>query len=206
MKTHWLCHKGTPDLILAFAGWGLGTGVFAPLASETDVLCVSDYRALDLPPDLVRRYARVHLLAYSFGVASALHWLARTGVTPARMVAVNGTITPASTKRGIDPAMIEATAAGLTPATLAAFARRSGHSAPPAAPDIPALQDELRRIAARGSAPERPFDRIWISARDRIIPPSAQETAWEAQSAKITRIDTPHQPFRAGQRWEDWFA
>lgn len=206
MRKLWLDRQGGANLTLVFGGWGLGPAPFAALAGAGDVLFVDDYRDLSDPLPEIGAYERVRLLAYSFGVASAAHWLAGAGVTPEQSVAVNGTLFPADERRGIAPDIVAATADGLTPASFARFCRRAGLSGPPPELDISAAQAELRTIADRGPAPDTRFDRIWISARDRIIPAAAQETAWAGQSGVVRRLDAPHVPFGDGQSWKGWFA
>ncbi|MEX0365061.1 MAG: pimeloyl-ACP methyl esterase BioG family protein [Ruegeria sp.] len=206
MRTQWLAQDGSAELTLVFGGWGLGPVPFEGLTGAPDVLFVDDYRQIDTDLPETAQYDRVRLLAYSFGVASALHWLAGSGLQAEQRVAVNGTPYPADRTRGIAPEMVAATADGLSPTSFAAFCRRAGHPGTPPDIDIPAAQAELRAIAARGPAPEIPFGRIWISDRDRIIPRAAQDTAWAGQSEAIRHIPTPHQPFRLGQSWEEWFA
>ncbi|RNF36016.1 pimeloyl-ACP methyl esterase BioG family protein [Paracoccus methylarcula] len=206
MKRHWLQRNGARHLLIVFGGWGLGPGIFAGMQSRADLLVVEDYRQLDLDPMIAASYEQSSLLGYSFGVASMLHWLHGTGWHPARLVAVNGTAHPASRDMGIAPEIIEATARSLSPASFAGFARRCGHSASLPAIDPDARQQELRAIIQRGSAPERSFDRIWIAERDRIIPPRAQIAAWSAQADAVRFLSAAHQPFAAGQRWEDWLT
>lgn len=124
MRKLWLDRQGGANLTLVFGGWGLGPAPFAALAGAGDVLFVDDYRDLSDPLPEIGAYERVRLLAYSFGVASAAHWLAGAGVTPEQSVAVNGTLFPADERRGIAPDIVAATADGLTPASFARFCRR----------------------------------------------------------------------------------
>ena len=205
MRRHWLARQGGADLTLVFGGWALGPAPFAELSGGGDVLVVDDFRDLadDLPE--IAEYDQARMLAYSFGVASAAHWLAGKTLRPSHRVAVNGTLFPADAERGIAPDMVAATADGLTKASFARFCRRAGLNGPPPDLDIPTAQAELRSIAARGPALEMEFDRIWISTRDRIIPTGAQQAAWASVPHAVRSIDGPHVPFSAGQSWEAWF-
>lgn len=206
MRRHWLARQGGSELTLVFGGWALGPSPFVVLADGVDVLVVDDYR--DLSDDLPETadYDSVRMLAYSFGVASAAHWLGGRSLRPTRCVAVNGTLFPADAERGIAPEMVAATADGLTEASFARFCRRAGLAGDVPTLDIPAAQAELRNIAARGPAPGFEFDRVWIASRDRIIPTAAQEAAWAHIPQAIRRMDGPHVPFAKGQSWEAWFA
>ena len=205
MRRHWLARNGGQDLTLVFGGWALGSAPFALLGGAADVLFVDDFR--NLCDDLAEtsEYDQVRLLAYSFGVASAAHWLTSVDLQPTRLVAVNGTLFPVDAERGISHEIVAATADGLTQDRVARFCRRAGMSGSPPMLDIAAAQEELRTITERGSAPDTQFDRVWIADRDRIIPTRAQETAWRNQTSVIRRIQAPHQPFAVGQTWEAWF-
>lgn len=204
MRSQWLQRQNTESLTLVFGGWGLGATPFRPLTGSEDVLFVDDYQTLDLDPKITAPYRKTALLAFSFGVASALHWLATTQWRPDRLIAVNGTAYPADPDKGIAPDVAQATADRLTEARFASFVRRCGGPALDLCPDIPTRRAELHAIIARGPAPERPFDVIWISQNDKIIPPAAQRTAWQSQIGVIRELAAPHQPFAHGQRWEDW--
>lgn len=206
MNQTWLAKSGLAEtggarLLLVFGGWALGAAPFAGLRGQGDVLLLTDFTDLSAPIPALDRYAELDLLAYSFGVVAAGHWLAAQPRRPARLSAVAGTLFPSDAERGIAPDLIRATAEGLSPTSFAAFARRAG--LPDAAPpDLAAAKAELLATIARGPAPDPGFTRIWITGRDRIIPAKAQETAWAGQPSE--RIDTPHCPFRPGQAWEAW--
>ena len=204
MKAHWLHHTGTARLILVFGGWALGPSVFDGLDGAQDVLFVEDYRDLGTSLPQLADYDQVTLLAYSFGVASAAHWLAAHDVSVARKIAVNGTLFPSDETRGIPPAMVEATAQGLSPASFTKFCRRAGAQVPEI--DLIAAKAELLSIAARGAAPETAFDLAWIATRDRIVPPGAQRLAWSGRSDDVREMAASHQPFAAAQSWEQWIA
>lgn len=205
MKQQWLKRSGTDDLLLVFGGWGIGIAPFKGINGPQDVLFIDDYRGLDTI-SAINDYAHVSLLAWSFGVAAATHWITQTGAKPDCLVAVNGTFWPADATRGIAPDVVEATASGLNTANFTKFCRRAGYRG-----DIPwqnhdTARDELGAIVKRGPAPEIAFDRVWISERDRIIPPTAQKTAWSSQNHAIRHINSTHTPFAAGQTWQGWLT
>jgi biotin synthesis protein BioG len=204
MNKQWLSRSGSASLLLVFGGWGLGVAPFADMTGTDDVLFVDDYISLsdDLPE--TTEYDDTTLLAYSFGVVSAAHWLAQTGLKPDRKVAANGTLYPADELKGTHPQTVSNTIDQLTQSSFAKFCKRCGHHGAPPNIDIVAAQSELDAIISRGPAPETTFDRIWISDRDRIIPTQAQLIAWEHQEQVIKRVSGPHQPFKPGQSWQEW--
>ncbi len=206
MKRQWLSRSEQSSLILVFGGWALGAAPFAELMGQDDVLLVDDYRHLDDALPELAQYDRVDLIAFSFGVASAAHWMAMTGFSPARLVAVSGTLSPADAETGIAPQMIRATADGLTADSFSKFCGRAGLQGPAPALNIEAAQAELHCIIDRGPAPERAFDRVWIPEKDRIIPTGAQKAAWARQGKAVRPVSGPHVPFRAGQSWAEWIT
>ncbi|WP_368186301.1 pimeloyl-ACP methyl esterase BioG family protein [Aestuariibius sp. HNIBRBA575] len=206
MKHHWLSRSDSADVLVVFGGWALGEDAFNSLICDGDVLLVEDYTQLDNPLEMLAHYDRVDMLGFSFGVASMVHWLAQSGVQPARLIAVAGTLSPADEQHGIAPDLIRATADQLTEHSFAKFCRRAGLVTRPPVIDIHAAQAELHAVIRRGPAPNLHFDRIWIPQQDRIIPTRAQETAWKPQQHVVQRLQAPHIPFQAGQNWADWIV
>ncbi|MES0825061.1 pimeloyl-ACP methyl esterase BioG family protein [Ruegeria sp. SCP11] len=206
MKQCWLSRLGTKEVLVVFGGWGLGATPFQGLVGDMDVLLVEDYTRLDDPLNDLSQFDRVNLLAFSFGVASAAHWLAQTGVRPDRLIAVSGTLSPADVTRGIAPDMIRATAENLSPASFTKFCRRAGLGGTAPEIDIGSARAELYAVIERGTAPDTKFDRIWIPERDRIIPTQAQHAAWATQQEAVRSISGAHVPFQSGQSWEEWLA
>lgn len=206
MKRQWLSRAENSRLILVFGGWALGAAPFRGLVGAENVLLVDDYTRLDDPLPELTQFDRVDLLAFSFGVASAAHWLAMTGFQPDRLIAVSGTLFPGNAEQGIAPETIRATADHLTKDSFARFCHRAGLRG--AVPDIDtdAVRAELHAVTDRGPAPERGFDRIWIPDRDRIIPTRAQEAAWRSQNAVVRPLSGSHVPFQPGQGWAEWVA
>ncbi|NHF72038.1 pimeloyl-ACP methyl esterase BioG family protein [Paracoccus xiamenensis] len=191
-------------MILVFGGWALGPAPFLRLSGGQDVLFVDDYRQLDDPLTELRAFDHITLVAFSFGVAAAAHWMSMTGTRPARSVAISGTLFPADPERGIAPDIIRATAEGLSAASFAKFCLRAGLGSPAPDLDIESARTELLSVLDRGPAPETAFDRIWIPQKDRIIPTAAQELAWTRQREAVCHIPGPHVPFRVGQSWAEW--
>ncbi|MEC9198182.1 MAG: pimeloyl-ACP methyl esterase BioG family protein [Pseudomonadota bacterium] len=206
MRVQWLQRRGGSALKLVFGGWALGPGPFADLVGEADVLFVDDYRNLETPIAACDDYDELRLFAFSFGVAAAAHWMARTGTQVSRRVALSGTLYPAERARGIAPETVRATAEGLTTQSFAKFCTRAGLRGPAPEIDLTAARDELLAVIARGPAPETRFDRIWIPERDRIIPTAAQECAWQGQTEAVRRVSGPHLPVKAGETWDRWLS
>lgn len=206
MKRQWLSRSDASDLIVIFGGWALGACPFSTLTGGGDVLFVDDFTRLDDPLPELARYGRVDLIAFSFGVAAAAHWMSVTGFVPTRLTAVSGTLSPADAENGIAPDVIRATADKLNENSFARFCRRAGLVGPAPMMDIAAARDELYAVMERGAAPDCRFDRIWIPDQDRIVPTNAQKAAWHGQADAVRHIPGPHVPFRTGQSWADWIV
>ncbi len=202
MQIEWLHRTGAAEVIVVFGGWALGPACFDPLTGAQDILFVSDYRdvATDLPD--LRGYALRRLIAWSFGVAAFGHWQVGRDQAFDSRTAINGSLTPVHAKTGIPPRVFRHTEATLTEASFQDFLSHSFDAPQPWQAFDPAPHHaELRAVQQRGDAPDCAWDRIWISARDRIFPPQNLERAWKGEPEAIRRIDAPHVPFSA---WSDW--
>lgn len=207
MKARWLRNRQAPEVIVIFGGWALGPAVFSHLQTTADVLFVEDWRDLEEDLPQLATITNATLVAYSFGVAAAGHWLAAHPFAFRRKIAVSGTLFPVDAARGIPPAQVHATSKALSPATLARFAARAG-AEPPSEPDIPALQAELHATEMRGPAPAcasaYSFDRIWLGRHDRIFPPANLARAWAGHP--VQWLETGHTPFPLWRDWSDLWA
>ena len=189
------------DLIVVFGGWAVGPQVFDHLTGPQDILFASDYTDLNADlPDL-SGYDRVSLLAWSFGVASYAHWQQGRADPFRRKVAINGSLSPVSRSTGIPPAIFRRTVDTLDAGSFQQFLTRvfgAPHAAHPL--DVAARRAELCAVEARGDAPWMEFDRIWISAADKIFPPTNLARAWQGQPTRT--LDAPHAPFDRFTAWE----
>lgn len=183
-------HKeNNPRLLLVYAGWSTDESAFASLRCEGyDIAVASDYT--ELTPLRINGYGEVVLLAWSLGVHAAE--LTATDLPLTLTIAVCGTPTPADDLAGIPTAIWEATANGLTEASLAKFRRRMGATGlPRGSRTIENLKREL--IEFPTSAVSFRWDRAIIASKDRIFPPANQLRAWQGR-AEITEIDASHTP------------
>ncbi|MGR3759877.1 pimeloyl-ACP methyl esterase BioG family protein [Roseobacteraceae bacterium NS-SX3] len=202
MEFRWLKQGNAAEAIVAFGGWAVGPEVFWHLDGPQDILFASGYTDLNAElPDL-SSYARVSLLAWSFGVASYAHWQQGRPDPFARKAAVNGTLQPVNRSAGIPPAVFRRTVETLSLESYQQFLTRIfGTRQPVAEIDVEARRAELLAVQARGDAPAMSFDCIWIGAQDKIFPPANLARAWRGQPVKT--IDAPHAPFAAFGAWEE---
>ena len=131
MKTAWLRKEGSQELLLLFNGWGMDRRIGDHLLRQSelaglssDILLCYDYRSLELEAGVMMeaaRYARITLVAWSFGVWAARH----TELPPiARAIAINGTLFPVDDRKGIAPEIFEATLATYSEGSRQRFYRR----------------------------------------------------------------------------------
>lgn len=206
METRWLSQRPRPtsgEAIVVFTGWAIAPDVFDHLTGAYDILLVSDYRDLNAElPDL-SAYEQVHLLAWSFGVASYAHWQQGRSDLFTNKVAVNGTLTPVNRATGVPPVAMRKTFETLSPDAYQLFLTRAFNARQPVAHiDVGARRDELRAIQARGDAPNVAFDRVWISSDDKICPAANQLRAWPVDV--IRQIDASHVAFSLFSDWGDF--
>ncbi|SED77305.1 pimeloyl-ACP methyl esterase BioG family protein [Rhodobacter sp. 24-YEA-8] len=195
MRAQWLQRSGSEDLILFYGGWAVGAGAVHHLHGGDDVLVLDDYRDETLPGLLLRPYRRLHVIAWSMGVAVAARHLDH--LAPARATAICGAPDP---RAAIGPQTYDATAASLTAESLQRFARRAGADLPEQT-EPGALAQELQNLALRDAAPAAAFTHIIAGRRDRIFPQRRMAEGWPAR--EITWLDCGHNPFPLWRAWSE---
>lgn len=204
MKQIFIIHKNRPALLLFFAGWGMDEHPFrAYTPREKDFMVCYDYRTLDFDVSLLKEYTAIDVVGWSMGVWAASQILPTLSLPVRQSIAVNGTPFPIDEKRGIPPAIFQATLEGLNPSSLLKFQRRMCMNGShyqrflQMAPQRPVeeLKEELAAIARQYSLlPATTFcwQRAFIGSSDRIFPPAHQQAAWEESSTDIELGNEAH--------------
>jgi biotin synthesis protein BioG len=180
-----------------------------------DVLHLHDYRDPSLAPELFERlkgYRQRLVVAWSLGVWAA----SRAGLTDiARAIAINGTLDPVHTVKGIDPNLFQATLDGYDDDSRARFMRRicggaSGlrefaamapqRSATDQRQELAAIRQQI--LAAAPVARQWRYQHAIIGARDLIFTEEAQRRAW-ADTPQTVVGGMPHVPFFAFDSWQE---
>lgn len=202
MKHTWLKREGGSELLVVMTGWAVGCEPFRHLTGRSDVLVLSDYRALT-PITWPVGYAAMDLLAYSFGVAAACQ---RPDLAPfRRTVAVCGSWAPFDDERGIPRAVMRATADQLSEASLQQFAQRAGSAVTPGA-NLEDLRAELEAVMVRPPGAPLPFDRVVLGKADRIFPLRHLNRAWaQCEPSRLQVLRCGHNPFAIWNDWADAF-
>lgn len=197
-----LIHNETSDrLILIFAGWSTDPAFYLNIEKEGyDVMVVWDYSDLSFPDNILDKYSTVCLFAWSLGVYAASVSLPWEKISMA--IAVNGTETPVDDSRGIPVQIFSNTIERLDTRNLLKFRKRMTDSYfnelinlfSSESPD--SLKQELINILHTSGCQvnHRNWDRVIISSRDAIFPPSNMEKAWRSSpfEPEIVSIDAPH--------------
>jgi pimeloyl-[acyl-carrier protein] methyl ester esterase len=215
MKTAWLRKEGAEELLLFFNGWGMDRRIGDHLLAESlsdgfdaDLLLCYDYRTLETEPGFMReasRYGRITVIAWSFGV-----WAAQHVELPLieRSIAINGTLHPVNSERGINPLVFESTLATWSEKSRNRFNRRMCGSAEALAlfssmsPDRTTAdqQVELEQLQEHFLADSPPCGAEWrydhsiIGGRDLVFPAEQQYRAWKGLPQTVI-ADMPHFPF-----------
>ncbi|MFY0597085.1 MAG: DUF452 family protein [Cognatishimia sp.] len=203
MQAKWLKQSGSDEVIIVFGGWAIGPSSLAHLSGSQDVLYVDDYRLLSALPQL-SDYKLKTLVAYSFGVAAAAHWLTKYPDVFDRKVAINGSPTPVDRRLGIPPVIFKRTKEGLSQDSFQSFLILCfGAEQPHTDINVEARQAELQAVEDRGAAKTPQFDGTWISTEDRIFPSANLERAFADQADRTTSIAAPHVPFAHWSSWDE---
>ena len=212
----WLHRHQAPRCLLFFAGWGMDSKPFSPLASGgLDVCMLSNYQRL-VPPQLpeLAGYEEVHLLAWSFGVwvasqvaVGSLRSLCKTAL------ALGGTLNPVHERYGLAPERFAAMLAGCSEESVLAFYSsmfdEPRHLAsflavrPQRGPDD--LQKELVTLyngSMRSRASIDIFTHHCITGRDRIFAGRNQIRAWGREDDSRV-FPWPHFPFSQFNTWRE---
>lgn len=148
--------------------------------------------------ELLSEYKSTVVIAWSYGVAVADTLISDK---EALRIAVNGTVTPVDNETGIPKHVFAITLRSVSEANMRRFYSSVAGRSPlrdyfmshlPNR-DIQSLKDDLTAYATlKSDAPNKMWDKVYIAAKDAIIPPANQEKAWEGYIVK--RTEEPHLP------------
>ncbi len=218
MEHIWLTKTKHRDIILFFNGWGNDVNPFLHIDTNGfDVLMFYDYKSLDNEDNLIaeiKSYARIHLIAWSFGVWLSQYFCEKYQVKPDYRVAINGTLCPVDDQYGIQNAIVTGTLTQLNERNLMKFQMRmvGGKKAfekfQAVKPEISweEQQYELKALAAHFKMPlqyDNGFDKVFIGLQDNIFAPQNQLNFWEGKT-RIVQINAPHFCFFQFKTWKEF--
>lgn len=222
-------HKNQNDksrLLLFFNGWGMDSvgNISNFLACWQKILAAVGYGecfkgelfelydytepGLDIDlAELTREYDQIVTLAWSLGVWASAERLSEYNISPARAVAVNGTLKPISSDYGLSPEIFRATADNwIDESARSSFNRRMCRGRNNLASfeqlqrQRPLLQQRQELVALGERIKSLDLDCVQIydlavvSSQDKIFLPDRQQRYWNKHKVEIIPIDTPHWP------------
>jgi len=221
MKSTWIKQEGHQSVLLFFNGWGMDEKIARYLSNNSsddcpyDILHCNDYRDTILPEEVhnqLKNYEQRIVIAWSFGV-----WVANqvglSNVTKA--IALNGTLSPINTFKGIAPPIFQATLDNYDEHNRERFMRRicggnRGYKAfEPMAPERTVLDQKRELIALQkqvlsGYRNDRSwcYQHVIIGGKDLIFTDTAQQRAWPDTRQTLIN-DMPHLPFYEFNSWQE---
>jgi biotin synthesis protein BioG len=199
MKTYIRRREKNKELVVIFGAWGTDENVFASLCDDdSDFMLFYHYsadEALVLPE--VKRYDKITLIGWAFGVWAAEYIFPKTGIKADVAIAVNGTPVPADEQYGIPLNIIEGTLNNLTENNLCKFHlrmfgnKKSYQENKERIPhrSIKSLHDELRWLYNRIMEQKEPgfkWNYAVTSEVDRVYPSEHLNAYWGKET------DTQH--------------
>ena len=205
MKHQSIQNNHSRHIILFFAGWGMDATPFQTFSElGKDCMVVYDYSDFNADFD-ISGYSGYYVVAWSFGVYAAAHWMMSQKNKPLKAIAINGTISPIDDDYGIPCKIFDATLNTLSEESLKKFIRRMcgnniNHNwfmENRPARTIDSLRNEL--IAMKEISSQHPpvfdkWDVAYISEKDYIFPTDNQTRAWNNISKHIILNGEYHLP------------
>ncbi len=212
MKHKWFITGDSSNLIIFYTGWGMGAESVALKSLMSDVLVFYDYRDISIESELINKinqYNHLTIVAWSLGVVPAT--CNRNLYNADRMIAINGSLFPASDKYGIPEAVYQGTHDNLEENSLGKFIKRmflsNEHYAKFHIQHNPAqikdLKDELMSIKEISLGlkydDKNYFDIIIVCEKDRIFPVDNMMSMWLSPVV----LGLGHYPFFEFNTWEE---
>ena len=202
MQKHWLIKNNNPSIIIFALGWAADHHAVEHIQPQGyDILCLYDYRTTEslTHSDILKKYDKRYLFAWSFGVWAAEQIFQNTKFTKA--VALCGTPYPVNDRYGIPEKIMSVTLRGIMAMGTERFNKRAyGESCERLAqfPETRTMEEKynelqtLARMSLQPYAPTIEWDKAIIATRDVIFPKQNVENYWQDKGIEM---DIPHYPF-----------
>lgn len=189
------------QLILFFNGWGMNESIISNIKKdiEADIFCINyPYK---VPNINYKNYSKIFVIGWSFGVFYATKFL-ETFEFPHISIAINGTPFPIG-EFGIPEKLFNLTLNTLNDDNFKKFFVNMG--APlsyfPKNFSIDKLKKELLDIKFSRENSIFKFNKVFLGAKDRIIPFNRQFKYFKDQCSNIKTMDCEHFPFDILNSW-----
>lgn len=197
MKTYFK-NKNSKNIIVLLCGWGLDEKPFEIIeSSDFDVLFVFDYSSLNLDFDF-SKYQKKVLIAFSYGVFMAS--VIKDSLPEFDYkIAINGTLKPIDKEFGISPKIFDLTLSSVSDESMLKFYSRMfdnnlddeyfGEHLP-SRDNCKMELSQIQKYYRESNNVVYDFDKIIVSAADKIIPTKNQLNYWKDSIVK--KVDAGH--------------
>lgn len=195
---------GSPHLLLCFLGWASDDKMLDNFDIEGyDIVSLYDYRTTDISADffdIVRKYADISFLAWSFGVFVAER-VATYLPKPVYALAINGTPVPSSAEYGIHPRTLDLTIKKLDVDKFYERMCAEEYAAfSPCGRSVEELREELVSLCAwfkEAAENGIKWNAAMVGERDAIFSYKNMLHYWQENSTFVVLeiSDIPHYPF-----------
>lgn len=125
MKQLFIKQDNNDSLILFFSGWGMDENPTLSIVKENYDICICfDYTDLTFDKSWYTSYRTIDVYGWSMGVWIASQILQNCDLPIRKSTAINGTIYPIDSKKGIDPEIFQKTIDSLNESGLSSFNKR----------------------------------------------------------------------------------
>ena len=207
MEYKWLNKQNNKQLILFFNGWGMNEDAVRHLAfDDTDVLILYDYNSLEVDLSEIKKYSEVNVIAWSMGVMAAGIVLKPIIKEINKITVINGTLKPIDDKYGIPQKIYNLTIQHFSDESAEKFAKNMfenglSHNFKLRKP-MENIKNELvslQKYADTQEVYEFVPTKIYISKKDKIIPPKHQSAFWGID----TNFEGGHYIFDKFKKWSE---
>lgn len=200
MKYKWLNKQNNKDIIIFFNGWGMDETVVSHLEfEEYDILMFYDYNNLNTDFDFsqTKLYDNISLIAWSMGVMIATLF----DIDYETKTAINGTLEPISNNFGIPEKIYDLTLNGFNSNSAEKFIKSMYDEKTNifVKRDFEEQKSELLALKQYKANKNFVFDRVILSANDKIIPTKNQVAFWGIEP----NIESGHAPFNKFNKWSE---
>ena len=200
MKYKWLNKQNNKDIIIFFNGWGMDETVVSHLEfEEYDILMFYDYNNLNTDFDFsqTKLYDNISLIAWSMGVMIATLF----DIDYETKTAINGTLEPISNNFGIPEKIYDLTLKGFNSNSAEKFIKSMYDEKTNifVKRDFEEQKSELLALKQYKANKNFVYDRVILSANDKIIPTKNQVAFWGIEP----NIESGHAPFNKFNKWSE---
>jgi hypothetical protein len=199
------------QLIIFFSGWGMEDIACRDLdLSEYDLLCLYDYRSLELPAEAIKiisGYDKKHLICWSMGILAAeqVHSSLKNLVS---RIALCGSPFAISNDHGIPPRIFNKTFQKFSAEFMTGFLTNMGLKTDSLnelnfQDSLEVKKDELQILSSYQPVSNIDFDLAVIASQDRVFPYDNLLNYWQKTNTKTITLECGHYLFALFHSWQE---